>query len=73
MATLSSLKITAVVLPAATIGLWVGAPARAQSNQSEKPTVSRISQVSPSVYQRWLEEDVRLIITSEERTAYSKL
>jgi len=73
MAILSSFKVTAVLLPAATIGLWIGVLVHAQSNQSDQPTVSRVSQVLPSVYQRWLDEDVRWIITSEERAAFNEL
>jgi GWxTD domain-containing protein len=75
MATTSSMSVTAFFLQAALIGMCIGAPARAQSNKSGQPTTrsGRVSQAVPTEYLRWLDEDVRWIITPEERAAFIRL
>jgi len=62
-------------LQAALVGLCLGVPARAQSNSSQRPTTgsSKFSHDLPTEYQRWLDEDVRWIITPEERAAFIRL
>jgi GWxTD domain-containing protein len=57
------------------MGLRIGAVAHAQSTTSAHRATesSNSSQELPSKYQRWLDEDVRWIITPEERAAFIKL
>jgi GWxTD domain-containing protein len=75
MAITSSIKGTAFLLQVALLALYVGVPAGAQSNVSERPTTSidRVSPILPTEYQRWLDEDVRWIITPQERAALIRL
>jgi GWxTD domain-containing protein len=75
VATTSCIKMTASFLQAAMVVVCLGAPVHAQSRMGEKPATDggKISQDLPTVYQRWLEEDVRWIITPEERAAFIQL
>src|SRR3984893_13883906 len=75
VATTSCIKMTASFLQAAMVVVCLGAPVHAQSRMGEKPATDggKISQDLPTVYQRWLEEDVRWIITPEERSAFIQL
>lgn len=68
-------KMIVCFLQAALLAVCVGAPACAQSSVGEKPTVGghNVSHDLPTVYQRWLDEDVRWIITPEERAAFLRL
>ncbi|HEX7422387.1 MAG TPA: GWxTD domain-containing protein [Terriglobales bacterium] len=75
MATTPYIKMTACFLQAALVAMCIGAPARAQSSRSEQRTTgsSKSSHDLSSEYQRWLDEDVRWIITPEERAAFIRL
>jgi GWxTD domain-containing protein len=59
----SCIKMTACFLVAAVVAMCIGSPARAQSSRGNLP----------NEYQRWLDEDVRWIITPEERAAFIQL
>lgn len=69
---LSSMKIFHCSLLAALVGFCI--TAQAQPQKSELP-VGRgtVSNNMPSVYQRWLDQDVRWIITPEEQAAFARL
>ena len=75
MAITSYMNMTVCFLQAALLTVGIGAPARAQSSVSEKPAAggSNVSYDLPTVYQRWLDQDVRWIITPEERVAFIQL
>lgn len=75
MAITSYVKMIFCFLQAALLAVCVGTPARAQSSMGEPPTTgtSKISSDLPNKYQRWLDEDVRWIITPEERAAFLRL
>ncbi len=75
MATTSCVKMTTCFLQAALVVLCIGAPARAQSNRGEQSATggSKSSYDLTNKYQRWLDEDVRWIITPEERAAFIRL
>jgi GWxTD domain-containing protein len=60
-------KMTACFLQAALVVMCIGGPAPAQSHGQRPQIVSGKLGIS---YQRWLDADVRWIITSEERTAF---
>src|ERR1017187_6602225 len=67
--------MTACFLQAALIVLCIGAPAHAQSNTDKRPATpsGELSIHYVKSYQRWLDEDVRWIITDEERAAFLRL
>ena len=71
----SYIKTTTCFLQAAVVVLCLGAPARAQSNSDERPATAsgKISYDLHKEYQRWLDEEVRWIITPEERAAFLRL
>jgi GWxTD domain-containing protein len=75
VATTPYIKMTACFLQAALVAMCIGAPARAQSSRSEQRTTGRSesSHDLSSEYQRWLDEDVRWIVTPEERAAFIRL
>jgi GWxTD domain-containing protein len=65
-------KIFSCFLLSALVGFCI--TARAQSPNSELPVGKRtVSNNMPSEYQHWLDQDVRWIITPEERTAFIRL
>lgn len=59
----------------ALVVVGIGVVALAQSNQKQPSTIGNgyLSQHLPTVYQHWLDEDVRWIISDNERTAFEKL
>jgi len=68
----SLIKSCSSLLPAALVGLCILAPA--QPYNSQRPVGSpKESNHLPFEYQRWLDQDVRWIITSDERTAFIRL
>jgi len=75
MAITSSIKVTVLFLQAAAlVGLCTGAPALAQSISSERQTPDgKTSYDLPAQYQRWLDEEVRWIITPQEQAAFIRL
>lgn len=68
-----SIRVTTRLLQAALVVLCIGVPLRAQSNNSARTTNGEFSRDLPTIYQRWLDEDVRWIITPEERVAFNRL
>jgi GWxTD domain-containing protein len=69
-------RLAAVVLMATTfltVGLGIGAAVRADSSTGAVIDGNKNSRDLPAQYQRWLNEDVRWIITPEERAAFSQL
>lgn len=72
MAITSYGKTTACFLQVALIVMCIGVATYAQTSISERPATagSKISSAFGKSYQRWLDEDVRWIITPEERTAF---
>lgn len=75
MAITSCIKMTAYFLQTALAVLFIGGPARTQSSMDEQPANAshKLSIHDTKSYQRWLEEDVRWIITPEERAAFIHL
>lgn len=69
---LSPVKIFSCFLLSALVGFCI--TVQAQSPNSELPVGKRtVSNNMPSEYQRWLDHDVRWIITPEERAAFIRL
>lgn len=74
MPTISCLKRTVCLLQAVLIVMCSGVATYAQSGASEQPAAgSKVSYTFDKKYQRWLDEDVRWIITPEERAAFLRL
>jgi GWxTD domain-containing protein len=73
--TITSCKMTACFLQVAVVALCIGAPVHAQSGMDKQPasTSHKLSIHDTRSYQRWLDEDVRWIITPEERAAFIQL
>jgi GWxTD domain-containing protein len=61
------------LLEFALVMLWAGAPVYAQSAGDLRLGTEKASYAVPSRYQRWLDEDVRWIITTEEKAAFAPL
>jgi GWxTD domain-containing protein len=66
-------KVTAWVLHAVLMGLCISMPVPAQSHPSQEQTTDQTSSSMPRVYHRWLDEDVRWIISPDERAAFLRL
>ena len=74
MATISYVKTTVCLFQAVLIVMCIGFATYAQSSGAEQPVAGRkISYTFGKAYQRWLDEDVRWIITPEERSAFLRL
>jgi GWxTD domain-containing protein len=66
-------KLTVGFLVAVSIGLCICADAPAQSNPSKDQATAPTHSNMPRVYELWLDEDVRWIITPDERAAFLRL
>ncbi len=75
MSITSYVQMIVCFLQAALLAVCIAAPARAQSSNRDPATSgsSKISSDLPDKYQRWLDQDVRWIITPEERAAFLRL
>lgn len=74
MATISYVKTTVCLFQAVLIVMCIGLATYAQSSGAEQPVAGRkISYMFGKAYQRWLDEDVRGIITPEERSTFLRL
>ncbi len=73
MAMTSSAKVTTWILQAVFVGLCLGVCSYAQSSNSER-LVARNTEIQfGKGYQKWLDEDVRWIISPEEKAAFANL
>jgi len=70
---LAGMTLLAVVVAAAACGIGTFARAQAAANKQMSAEDSTASKSLPSLYRKWIDEDVRWIITSEERAQYLKL
>jgi len=70
----ASVRVILHLLPGALAVLSICSPSRAQSFAgSTSPDTSVVSDDLPREYKQWLNEDVRWIITPEERAAFLRL
>jgi GWxTD domain-containing protein len=67
--------MTLLVVMVAGIALCVGTLARAQDSADKKPSAERVASADAmrQMYRKWVDEDVRWIITSEETKQFMKL
>jgi GWxTD domain-containing protein len=70
---LAGMTLLAVVVAAAACGIATFAHAQAATDKQLSAEESAALQSLPPMYRKWIDEDVRWIITSEERAQYLKL
>ena len=69
MQTLSALKFSCCTFVPFVVSICIVTFAQADRNQTATPLLQPL----PAIYQHWLDEDVRWIISSDERKAFEKL
>jgi hypothetical protein len=73
MAIVASSKVTNCLLQAALVGLVLCTPTQSNAVEAQTAGTSKASSGLPRVYQQWLDEDVRWIITPDERATFLRL
>lgn len=67
-------RVTGCVLAAIVVSLFVLAPAYAQEQKSERATLRPLCrQHLPASYERWIDQDVRWIITPRETAEFCRM